>query len=101
MGTPQGAASLDRVRAAGVASVRVGQLEMHLGPPVPPLPSTTHDTDPDAPPPTQRDGTPSADDDERHALEELFHSSGADAAAFYEASRRARARMAQRSGEPQ
>lgn len=96
MGTPQGVESLARVRAAGVASVRVGQLEMHLGPPVPPA-LDARDSDPDASPPTHRD-PPSADDDERHALEELLHSSGADAAAFFEASKRARDRMAKRAG---
>lgn len=85
------AEAVARLRGAGLESVRVGELELRFAPSVPPSTSATHaeDYDPDAPA-TERK-PPTADDDERNALELLLHSSGGDAEPLLEMQRRATA----------
>ena len=87
---PSGRETLAKLRENGITSVRAGELELRLGPAVPPSREVDEES-----PPTERE--PSADDDERNALETLLHSSGADASVFLEASKRARARLFARS----
>lgn len=83
-----------RLRASGLESVRVGELELRFAPSVPPSTSATQgeDYDPDAPA-TERK-PPTADDDERSALELLLHSSGGDAEPLLEMQRKALASRA-------
>jgi hypothetical protein len=83
-----------RLRAAGLQSVRVGALELYFA--APSGPQSIEATDGDLSPPTERNPDPKkeADDDERAALELLFHSSGGDAEAMLEMKRRVDKRSA-------
>jgi hypothetical protein len=70
------------MRSAGVTHARIGELELHLGPP--PLPARVAPGPPaDAP-----------EDEERTSLETLLHSSGADVGPLLSAFRRVREKAA-------
>jgi hypothetical protein len=94
MTTPEGAASVEKIRSSGLTTVRAGELELHFAPSVPSSDEAVTARD-DSAPPTEREPA-TADDDERHALEELLHSSGANAEALFEMRKRALAREAAR-----
>lgn len=73
------------MRERNVLYARSGELELRLGPsPLPVQDRAVHTSPPDA-------NSPVDDDEERHSLETLLHSSGADVEPFLRAMRRSRA----------
>lgn len=83
------AEAVSRLRAAGLASVRAGTLELHFGPSVPP---SLEQPDAEISPVTERapQASTGRDDDERNALELLLNTDPGEADALLEMQQKAR-----------